>query len=81
MYKLAIQSDILRIDWPSIVLGFISKSLACTQQKYFTHIGSKTTGLKWASQTTTQIGKIIYVQWIHLSKLKHAVEVLNDNTK
>ena len=39
--NLTIHSDILHIGWPSIILGFITKSLACTQQTYFTHIGSK----------------------------------------
>ena len=37
--------------------------------------------LKWASQLTTQIWKLIYGQWLHLSKLKHTGEALDDNTK
>ena len=39
------------------------------------------TGLKWASQLIKQICTLIYVQWIHRSKLKHAVEALGDHTK
>ena len=35
-----LHSDILRIGWPSIILSFISKYLARTQQTYLTHIGS-----------------------------------------
>ena len=39
--NLTLHSDIHCIDWPSIILGFIPKSLARTQQTYLTHIGSK----------------------------------------
>ena len=39
--NLTLHSEILHIGWSSIALGFIPKSLACTQQTYFTHIGSK----------------------------------------
>ena len=43
--SLTLQSDIHHIGWPSIILGFISTSLAHTQQTHFTHKGSK----KWDS--------------------------------
>ena len=79
--KLALHSEILRIGWPSIILGLIPKSFACTQQNYFTHTGSKKTVLKWASQLITKIWKLVYRQWLHCSKFKHAGEVLDDNTK
>ena len=39
--NLTLHSDIHCIDWPSIILGFVPKSLARTQQTYLTHIGSK----------------------------------------
>ena len=74
--NLALHYDILHIFRSSIMLGFIAKSLACTQQTYFTHIKSKRTGLKWASQLITQIWKLIYGKWIHCSEPKHSEEAL-----
>ena len=79
--NLALHSDILCIGWPSIILVFIPKYLARTQQTYFTHIGSKITVIKWASQLIIKIWKLIYGQWFHHSKLKHLREALGDNTK
>ena len=37
--------------------------------------------LKCTSQIITQICKLMYGQWLHHIKLKHAVESLDDNTK
>ena len=37
--------------------------------------------LKWAIQLITQIWKLINDKWIHCSKLKDAVESLDDHTK
>ena len=79
--NLTLHSDILHIGCPSIRLYFIPESLACKQQTYFTHIGSKKTGLKWASQLITQIWKLVYGKWLHRSKINHVGEVLEDNTK
>ena len=59
----------------------IPKSLAHAQHTYFTHTGSRRTGLKWASQIIIQIWNITHDQWLHYSKLKHAGYVLDDNTK
>ena len=58
--NLTLHSDILCIRWSSIILGIITTSLARTQQTYFTHTGSKKTGLKGASQLITQIWRHIY---------------------
>ena len=60
--NLALHSNLLFIGWPYIILGFIHKSLAHTQQKYFTHMGSKITVLKWDSKLITQLWKLIYGQ-------------------
>ena len=79
--NLTLHSKIICIGWTYIHLGFIPKSLACTQQTYFTHIGSRKTGLKWASQLITKIWKLVYSQWLHHSKLKHAGKALDDHTK
>ena len=78
--NLALHYDILHIVCPYILLGFIPKSLALTQQTYFTHIGRKT-GLKWASQLITQIWKLNYGQWLHRSKTNNTGETLDDNTR
>ena len=79
--NLTIHSDIICIGSPSMILCFISKSLAHTKQTYFTHIGIIKMGFKWASQLITQNRKLIYGQWIHCSKLNHVVEALDDITK
>ena len=79
--NLTLHSDILQIGWLSIILGFIPTSLVHTLQTYFTHTENKKTGLKWASQITTQIWKFINRQWINRSKFKHAREVLDNHTK
>ena len=79
--NITLNSDILHIHWPSIILGFIPTSLACTQQTYFNHIGIKKMGLKWASQIIPKIWKLIYIQWLHRSKLKYAGGVLENHTK
>ena len=79
--NITLHSDILHILRPSIILGFIPTFLARTQQTYFTHIGSKQTALKWASQLITQIWKLIYGQWLHRSKFNHKGEVLEYHTR
>ena len=79
--NLTLHSEIFRIGWPLIVLGFIPTSLARTEQTYFTHTESKKRGLKWASQIITQIWKLICLQWLHYSQLKQAGEVQDDHTK
>ena len=79
--KLTIHSDILPIGWLYIILGFIPKYLTHTYHTYLNNTGSKKTGPKWASQIITQILKLIYGQFPHHSKIKHAEEALDDNTK
>ena len=79
--NLTIQSDILRIGWMSIILGFVTKSLTRIQKMYFTHIGSRKLGHKWSIQLITQIWKLIYGQWRHYSKLNHTGEDQGDNIK
>ena len=37
--------------------------------------------LKWASQLITQIWRLVYEQWLHSSKLKHARESLDGHAK
>ena len=76
-----LNSDILHIEWLSIVLGFIPKSITHTQQTHFTHIGSKRTGLKWDSHLIKKTWKLIHDEWLHRSRLKHAGEALDNNTK
>ena len=78
--NITLHSDILCIRWPSKILGLIPTSLARIQKTYFTHIGSKTMGLKWASHIT-QIWKFIYSQCLHLSKPKHTGEALYNHTR
>ena len=75
-----LHSDILHIGSPSIILGYITKPLTPAQQTYFTHIGSKKMGLKWAVKLITKIWKLIYSQWLHQNKLKHVGEELEENT-
>ena len=70
--NLTLNSDILYIVWLSIILGVIPTSLVRTKQTYLTHIRSQKTGLKWASQLIIQILRLVYRQWLHRSKLKHA---------
>ena len=77
--NLTIHSDILRISWLSMILGIIPTSLALTQQTYFTHIGSKKLGLKWASQLITKIWRLVYGQWLHHSKIKHTGEAFDNH--
>ena len=79
--NLTLHPDILRIDWPYMILSIIPTSLARTQKTYFTHIGSKKTGLKQASQLITKIWKLIHGQWTQHSKLKHVREALEDHAK
>ena len=54
-FYITLHSEVLRIAWPSIILGLIPTYLTGTQQTYFNHIGSRKTGLKWANQLITQI--------------------------
>ena len=77
--NLAFNSDILRIGSPSILLGFNFKSLTRAQQVYFTHKGIRRTVLIWSSQLIIQIWKLIHGKWLHHSKLKQALEALEDN--
>ena len=49
--KLTLHSDILHTIWLSIILGIIPKSLALTQQLYFTHTGSKKNKIKMGQST------------------------------
>ena len=51
-----------------------------TTNVFHSHRKGKT-GLKWAGQLITQICRLIYVQWIHRSKLNHAGEALYDHAK
>ena len=76
--NLNLHSDILRIGWPYIIIGIITTSITRTKKMYFTHIGSKRTGLKWSSQLITQIWKLIHRQCLHHSKLKHVGEALDN---
>ena len=79
--NLTLHSDILRIGWLSIILGFIPTSLTHTQQTYLTHIIIKRMGLKWASQLITKTWKLLYGQWLHHSKLKNTGYVLYNHIK
>ena len=38
-------------------------------------------GLKWASKLITQVWRLIYGQWIHHSKFRHAGEALDYHAK
>ena len=51
-----------------------------TTNVFYSHRKQKT-GLKWAIQLITQIWKIVYFQWPHFSKLRHAGGALDDHTK
>ena len=70
--NLSLHYDIRCIGWPYILIGLIPRSFAPAQQNYFTHIGSKIIGLKYASQNIIKIWKLIHGKWIHRSKIKHA---------
>ena len=39
------------------------------------------TGLKWVIQLITQFWRLIYIQWLHHSEIKHAGEVLANHAK
>ena len=56
--------------------------ISCTYTINLFHFHRKQKmGLKWASQLITEIWKVIYVKWLHRSKLKHAREVMDNHTK
>ena len=56
--NLTLNCDILRLGWPSIILGFITKSLVRTQQTYFTHIGSKQQDSNGPSRSSHKSGNL-----------------------
>ena len=51
-----------------------------TTNVFYSHRKQKN-GLKLASQLITQIWRLIYGQWLHSSKLKHAGEALDNHAK
>ena len=53
-----IHSGILRIVWPSKILGFIPTSLARTEQIYFTHIGIKKWYQNWPANSSHKYDRI-----------------------
>ena len=48
--------------------------------KIFQSHRKQKTGFKWAGQLITQICIIIYGQWLRRSKIKHAVEALDEHS-
>ena len=79
--NLTLHSDILRIGWPSIILGVIPTPYRVYTTNVIHSHRKQKTGLKWASQLITQIWKLIYGQWLHHSKIRHAGEALDDNAR
>ena len=77
---LTLKSEILRIGWPSIILGVIPTPYRVYTTNVIHSHRKQKTGLKWASQLITQIWRFAYGKWTQCSKLKHSGESFSDHS-
>ena len=62
------------LGWSAFLEGILTTDWAAVQQSYYTSIGSRRTGHRWAVGLSTQIWKIVFSMWDHRNKTLHAKE-------
>ena len=65
----AIQSQ-TTIGWYNFLLGRLSKELVAAQHNHYLIIGSKKTGLRWATVLIRKLHTLVWDMWQHRNKIK-----------
>ena len=59
------------IGWQSFLFGFISSQWQLIQQRHYAMIGSRRTGLRWASLLIQKLWEVSWDQWNHRNGILH----------
>ena len=65
------------MGWMSFIEGIFSIDWANTQQQYYSTIGSRKTGHRWAVGLSTQLWRLIFKMWDNRNKILHETEAAN----
>ena len=61
-----------KIGWTGFLEGLISPKWAKVQQLYFRQIGSRRTGLRWATGLSKELWKLVFSMWDHRNSVLFA---------
>ena len=59
------------LGWESLLLGLIVTPIIVTQQKYYSDLGSRKLGTRWACNLIQKLWHIVHHIWIHRNSILH----------
>ena len=61
----------MTLGWESLLLGLIVSPIVVTQQKYYTDLGVRKLGTRWACNLIQKLWHIVHHIWLHRNSILH----------